>query len=377
MPLYSSTGPIRVLQVVTIMNRAGLETMLMNYYRTIDRSKVQFDFLVHRKEAGAYDDEIRALGGKIYQLPPITLTTLSSYQDLAVAFFKQHPYYKIVHSHLDALSSLPLRAAQSVGVPVRIAHGHNNNFAVDLKFPMRMILKKSIHRYATDYMGCSPEALQFMFGKYGEQGVVLKNAIDTSKFVFNSSTRNTVREQLKLTDEFVVGHVGRFSAQKNHMFLLEVFSQLLKRRPNSILILIGEGQLQEKVEKRAKELHIEGKLLFMKSQNNVNELMQAMDVFVLPSLFEGLGIVLIEAQAAGLSCLTSQGVVSEETRVTELIHYLPLKDGAARWAEAVENMYVERKDRKDMSKEIVSSGFEIKRNAQWLQTYYLNKLASK
>lgn len=325
--------PIRVLQVVTQMHRAGLETMLMNYYRQIDREKVQFDFLVHREGDFEYDDEIRALGGRIYRVPSISPKTFLSYRKALKVFFATHREYRVVHAHLDALSAFCLAAAQMAGVPVRIAHSHNNYFETDAKLPLRIIAKRFIPCYATHFWGCSREALTFMFGKKCK-GMILPNAIDMEKFRFSSEERETLRKELNLTNAFVVGHIGRFSQQKNHGFLLDVFAKILKKRPDAVLIMAGTGPLEEMVRQKAMRMGIFDRMRFLGSREDIARYYSAMDVFLLPSLFEGFGIVLLEAQVSGLWCVSSDNI-TREVDVTERIVHLPLTKTADEWAETV------------------------------------------
>ena len=212
--------PIRILHVVTYMGRGGLETMIMNYYRHIDRSKVQFDFLVHRDFRADYDDEIEALGGRIFRLPRLVPWS-RSYLKALEQFFRKHPEYKIVHVHQDCLSSVILKVAQNCGVPVRIAHSHNSNQDKNLKYPIKLFYKQFIPTYATHLFACGKDAGDWMFGGVSYQ--ILNNAIDTRQYTYDINTRQQMRSRLEINDTtFVVGHVGRFHPQKNHSFLLNV-----------------------------------------------------------------------------------------------------------------------------------------------------------
>ncbi len=353
-------SPKRILQIVTIMDRAGLETMLMNYYRNIDRSRFQFDFLVHNPRKGDYDDEIKALGGRIFVAPSLSLKNLLSYKGWLKKFLAQHPEYTVVHSHLDALSALPLSAAKAAGVKRRYAHGHVNGFDGDLKKPIRMVLKKFIPRLATKLFACSDEAGKFMFGKH--KFAVWPNAIDLDKFKFDSKTRSKIRKQYGLEDSFVVGHIGRFNTQKNHQFLIEVFSELSKVRPEAKLVLVGDGPLKPSIEEKADQLGLSDKVIFTGNISRVDELAQAMDVFVLPSTYEGLGIVAVEAQASGLICLASDRV----SRQIDLIDGNKfIKLDKASWLDAL------------VSFEPLSSQARLKNNQTVTKTDYNIKKAVK
>lgn len=357
---------VRVLHIVTNMDRGGLETMLMNYYRHMDREKIQFDFLEHRRERAAYDDEIESLGGRIFQLP--RLNPLSSdYFHALNAFFAAHPEYRIVHSHLDCMSTYPLRAAKKAKVPVRIAHAHSTNQDRNWKLVFKLISKKLISLYTTDLFACSADAGEWMFGTKDVH--ILPNAIDIERYAFNLLIRNQTKKALGLDDAFVIGHVGRFSAVKNHSFLTDVFAQIKRQEPNSKLLLVGAGSEMQAVQQKVKALGLGADVIFTGVRNDVANLMQAMDVFVFPSLYEGLGIVLIEAQAAGLPCVVSD-VIPREAYLTDLVTAEKLTSSVETWAEKIlEKREVLRTDRRA---EIAAHGFDITTEAVKLQEFYIN-----
>lgn len=356
--------PIRILHIVTYMGRGGLETMLMNYYRSIDRTKVQFDFLTHREFRADYDDEIEALGGRIYRLPNLNPFS-RSYLGALDRFFAEHTEYRIVHSHLDCMSSIPLKAAKKHGVPVRIAHSHSSRQDRDLKYPLKLLFKQGIAGQATQLFACGREAGRWMFGT--DDFHVLNNAIDASRYAYDSQVRRTVRAELGISDDaLVAGHVGRFMAPKNHGFLLRIFAQL---PGNAMLLLVGDGELRAENEQLATELGIRDRVIFAGLRSDVERMLQAMDVFVFPSLYEGLPLSIIEAQAAGLPCLISDKVPIE-CRKTDLVTQLPQDASSAQWAEAVQS--AAKTPRMDTLAQIREAGFDIRANAEWLQNYYLS-----
>lgn len=360
--------PIRVLQVVTNMDRGGLETMLMNYYRHVDRERVQFDFLTHRADQAAYDDEIKALGGRIYRLPRL-IPWSRSYRKELNRFFMQHPEYQIVHVHQDCLSSVILQVAEKCGVPVRIAHSHNANQDKNLKYPIKLFYMRSIPRYATDLMACSQKAGMWMFR--GAPFTVLHNAIDAVAYSFDERKREDVRRCLKIPEEaLVLGHVGRFMPQKNHEFLLDIFAAAAKKEANARLLLVGDGELRSKIEAKAQRLGLSDRVIFTGIRADVPDLMQAMDVFVLPSHFEGLGIVNIEAQAAGLPCFVSAKVVPPEAKVTDLLHYISLDASAKEWATQILDNSIPIGKRRNTTKEIIEAGFDIHTTTEELECFY-------
>ncbi len=359
---------LRVLQVVTKMDRGGLETMLMNYYRNIDRSLVQFDFLLHREEKGAYDDEILSLGGRIYHVPRLNPLNPEYYKALN-RFFKDHRY-DIVHSHLDCTNSFPLRAAKKAGVPNRIVHVHSTKLDFDYKFPVRAVSKLLTPHYATDFFACGEAAGRWAFPH--EQFTVMRNAIEVKKYLPNQNLRQRVRNGFGLSSEFVVGHVGRFDPAKNHGFLLKVFSELKKVEPNAKLLLVGDGERMHSVRDEVFRLGLEQDVILTGVRSDVNELMQAMDVFVMPSLYEGFPVVMVEAQASGLPCLMSDKVPSESALVDGLVASVPLSEGVDTWVDAI--LKTKGIERTDHFEELSDKGFDIKTAANWLTDYYLSKL---
>lgn len=360
--------PKRILHVVTHMNRGGLETMIMNYYRHMDRSKVQFDFLVHREQKADYDDEILALGGKIYRLQPLNPFS-GAYLRSLDSFFAEHKEYGIVHSHLDCMAGIPLKYAKKYGVPVRLAHSHNNSQPKDAKYLLKLLYKRRIAPYATKLFACGTDAGRWMFGT--DDFTVLNNAIDAAACRYDPEVREAVRQELGICENAtVVGHVGRFCTQKNHIFLMDIFASVLRLQPEAVLLLIGVGELRAETEAKAKELGIADSVIFAGLRSDVNRLLQAMDVFMLPSLHEGLPLSAVEAQAAGLLCLISDKVPMECAK-TDLVTQIPLTAHPDQWAEAV--LTAASQPRKDTLEDIRRSGFDVRENARWLQEFYLNQ----
>ncbi len=238
-------GTIRILNLFTIMNRGGAETMVMNYYRKIDRTKVQFDFLVHREQKGAFDDEIKELGGKIYHICPIYPHNFSKYKRMAAQFLDEHPEYHIIHSHISELGYFMLKEAYKRNIPVRICHAHNTYYGWDLKMFVRIYFKLNIRKYVTHMFACSMDAGEWLFGKRNHDRIrVINNAIDTSLFQYKESVRENVRKELGIQGKFVIGNVGRFEKQKNHTFVIDVFKKICKKRDDAVLLLVGGGKIE-------------------------------------------------------------------------------------------------------------------------------------
>ena len=359
---------IRILHVVTYMGRGGLETMIMNYYRHIDRSKVQFDFLVHRDFRADYDDEIEELGGRIFRISRLVPWSRSYLNELA-RFFSEHTEYQIAHVHQDCLSSVILKAAKKCGVPVRIAHSHSSSQDKNLKYLLKLYYKHWIPRYATGLFACGKTAGDWMFD--GVPYRIINNAIDTAKYSYDPARRNSVRKALSIpTDAFVVGHVGRFNTVKNHTFLLDVFAGIKRKKHDAVLLLAGDGDLRSNIEQKAAALGISDSVIFTGVRSDVPDLMQAMDCFVFPSLYEGLPVTLVEAQAAGLPCIVSDGV-PEECKKTDLVRHIPLSVSAAQWAEEI--LKTQNMPRRNTKEEIIQAGYDIEANARWLQNYYIEQ----
>ena len=339
--------------------------MIMNYYRHIDRTKIQFDFLTHRDGKKDYDDEIQKLGGKIYHLPPLNPLDKKGYLKKLDDFFREHPEYKIVHSHLDCMSTYPLRAAKKYGVPVRIAHSHNTSQERNLKYLVKLYSRSLIPKYATDFFACGEEAGKWMFKN--RPFIVMRNAIDAEKFVYNLEVAQQKKEELGIEDKFVLGHIGRFNLQKNHEFLVDIFNEVCKQNENTVLLLIGTGELEEKIHEKVRNLGLNEKVMFLGVREDIPELMQAMDVFVFPSLFEGLPVTLIEAQAAGLPCVVS-GTITKEIDIAENIAFITLEKSTKEWAGKILKDRYLRKNELDTIRE---NKFDIYENVIWLERFYI------
>ncbi len=376
-------GAKRILQVFTIMNRGGAESMIMNYYRNIDRTKVQFDFLVHRKEKAAFDDEIESLGGKIYKFGPINPLFPKKYYEELRDFFREHTEYSVVHSHLNTFSCFPLKIAKEFNIQIRIAHAHiameklalksiltqKESWTDIAKQIIKLQLKKRIHKHTTHHFSCGNKAGEWLFGN-DTSFRTMNNAIDSEKFRYNPVIADSYRKKNQIGNEIVLGHVGRFDSQKNHTFLLQIFEALLKINPNYRLVLIGDGHLRSKLENETKHLSIYDKVKFLGVRTDIPELYQMMDVFVFPSLYEGLPVTLIEAQAAGLKVLASD-TITEEVRLSDLIQFISLKESPALWAKKIVDLDITK--RKDTKYLIVDGDYDIVSNALKAQEFYLQQ----
>ena len=361
---------IRILQVVTHMNRGGLETMLMNYYRHMDRSRVQFDFLTHREYDADYGEEIRQLGGILYHMPVLNPFS-PGYRKTLGDFFDDHPEYKIVHVHQDCLSGVILHVAKEHGVSVRIAHSHNANQQKDLKYPIKLLFRNCIPKYATKLMACGEDAGKWMFR--GVPFEILSNAIPAADLTFNEEQKRIQREKWGIhPHELLVGHVGNFTLQKNHLFLLEIFNEIQKRT-SAKLMLIGKKLQRSDIEAKIQELNLQDKVILTGVRRDVPALLQAMDVFVFPSLHEGLPLTMVEAQASGLPCLISDKVPIE-CKMTEAVQQIALTESPTIWADKV--IEAAKMPRKNTYEEIRAAGYDIVENAKRLQKMYEEMMLS-
>lgn len=377
----SDTRPLRVLHVFDRMDRGGAETWIVNVMRRIDREQFRFDFLVQSDQPGAYDDEIRGLGGEIHhaghpkQLPRF----VRAFRRV----MRSHGPYDIVHSHVHHASGLMLALAAWQGVPKRIAHSHTDSRRLerDASLPRRAYYRSAealINKVATDGLAASRDAAASLFGERWERDPrwrVLYGGIDLEPFT-RPVDCNAVRARLGIpADAYVVGHVGRLEPVKNHAFLVDVFARIHQDVPEARLLLVGDGPLRPEIERKAEDLGIADAVIFAGVQDNIPEILRgAMDVFAFPSLFEGFGLAVVEAQAAGLPCVISDGVPLEVAVEPDLIERCDLATGPEAWAKALVSKYGaqhERRAHPTIGRSIIESPFNIRASCESLQRVYL------
>lgn len=362
--------PVRIAQIIGKWLGGGVESVVMNYYRNIDRNKIQFDFICDDDSTNIPYDEIEKMGGKVILIPPYQ--KVFDYHKSLKKILKDGNY-KIVHSHINTLSVFSLFAAKCAGVPVRIAHSHSTtNKKEKKKNLMKQVLRPFSKLFATDYMCCSELAGRWLFGnkEYDKGNVyLLNNAIDLDKFKYDENIRNIKRKELNIKDDtIVIGHVGRFVEQKNHRFLIDIFNEVYKKNNNSILLLAGQGPLMDEMKEKVSNLGLDNCVMFLGQRNDINELYQAMDVFCLPSLYEGLPVVGVEAQATGLLCVLSSDM-TKETKVLESTEFVSLDKSTDEWADIIIDDFNEHK-RVDTNLEISNNGFNIKKEVNKLENKY-------
>lgn len=362
--------PIRVLQVVGRMGPCGLETLIMNWYRKMDRQKVQFDFLVHHEAVDFYEEEIANLGGKIYRSSVMDDKNFIRYRRFLKNFFREHPEYRIVHGHHMGLGVFYFKAAKKAGVPVRIAHSHNSSYSKTLRGWAKNLLTKKHGKYANYHFACSTIAGDYVFGRHGDYEVI-NNGIDTEIFRFRQEIRDRMRQELGVENKKVIIHVGRFYDQKNHVFLIDIFRAFYDRHKDAVLLLVGEGPLEESIRKKVMELGLEAAVQFLGVRDDVQNLLCAADLFVLPSLYEGLSIVTIEAQAMGLPEVMTDNV-PEEARLTDCLIRRSLSDSVSEWARSMEELLaIAPRTREEAWKIVKDKGFDSDMVAQEIQQFYL------
>lgn len=356
------------------MDRGGAETMIMNLYRQIDRSKIQFDFLVHTDSNCDYDYEIRELGGRIFRIQPYRLYNYCSYRREFRKFLQEHKEYKIIHGHIGSCASVYLREARRQK-RYTIAHSHSVHSCYNVEDIIFKILTFD-HRWLADfYFGCSKKAGIDRYGKRiveSKRFIVLNNGIDAKKYRFTQEKQAEKKKELNLEKHIVFGHVGRFVPVKNHDFLLDVFEQIAICEPKAALVLAGRGELEEKMKEKVRKLGLEENVHFLGVRDDIPELMIMMDGFIFPSHSEGLGIAAVEAQAAGLPCLLSEQI-PDEAVISKDVKKLPFSIGASTWAKEMLRMY-SATERKDTFEEIRKAGYDIGESAVQLMDVYRNAL---
>lgn len=366
---------LRVLQVIGAMDRGGAETLIMNLYRKIDRNQVQFDFLVNEGRECDYDKEIAALGGRIFRIPRYRIFNEFAYKKACKQFFCDHAY-SIVHGHIGLPASIYLKEASCSGA-FTIAHSHSQYFPLTPEEIVFRICSHRVRGVADYYLGCSEEAGKDRFGSEivgGNSFHVLNNGVDAIAFQFNITARQQIRAELQLEDDApVFGHVGRLTGVKNHKFLFEVFRLIKKQIPGARLLLLGRGELEDQLRSEAKELGFEESVSFLGVRSDVSSLLSAMDVFIFPSLSEGLPCAVVEAQASGLPVILSTGV-PPAAEILSSTKRVDLSFGPSYWADLAVSMYKDSDsiDRRSATHTLADRGFDIAESARWIQSFYLN-----
>lgn len=326
----------RLLCIIGGMNAGGAETFLMKIYRSIDKTNYQLDFAVSTKEKGFYDEEINKFGGKIYHIAPKSSNPFSNFSAIKSIVKKNH-YRSVLRISQHSLSALELLAAKFGGAKIRGFRSSNSDTVSGTK-KARLLHKLFLFmpkHFANVKIAPSSEAAKFMFGKNSlkkKNVYILKNGIDFSQYCYNEKERRRIRDELKLNDCFVVGHIGRFNQQKNHPFLIEIFSEIKKIEKTAKLLLVGMGEKEKEIKSIVKSKGLSDSVIFCGVRSDIPSILNAIDVFVFPSLYEGMPNTVIEAQACGIPCLISD-TITKEVKFSNLLSFLPLTLSAKTWAE--------------------------------------------
>lgn len=364
-------GKIKVAQIIGAAFDGGVESCIMNYYTHIDRDKVQFDFFVENTSKLIDKEKIEELGGNVVLIP--SYKSIFKYIKTLKKLFKEGNY-DIVHSNMNALSVFTLYAAKKAGVKVRIAHSHSTSNKKEWKRNIiKNLLRPFSKKYATHYFACSELAGRWLFGdKTYDAGKVtlINNAIDLDKFAFDEKARTEKRAELGLEDKFVVGNIGRLVTQKNQTFLLDIFYEYQKKNPNSALLILGTGPLLNELTEKTHKLNLQDKVIFAGVHKDPEKYYSAMDVFLLPSLYEGLPVVGVEAQINGLPCFFSTEM-TKEAKILDSTCYLGLNIGAESWGQEVEKIFVPNTERKNAYKQFEGSIYDIRSETKKLTNKYV------
>lgn len=367
----------KILVFGMTQNPGGIESVIMNFYRNINRDKIQFDFLCNCKEI-AYENEIMELGGKIYKITPKSEGYFQYKKELKSFFEQNASKYDGFWMNTCNLNNIDyLKYAKKYKISKRIIHAHNSkSMAVSFKQVIKNTLlhnfnKLFIKRYATDFYSCSNEASKYFYNKriiVSNNYVLINNAIDTSNFLYNETISKEYKQILNLNERIIIGNIGRLTFQKNQEFVIDIFEKLHKKDERYVLLLIGQGEDEDKLKEKVKKLNLENYVYFLGVRNDVNNLLQAIDIFLFPSVFEGLPVTLIEAEASGTEIITSVEAFPNNTILTNNLIKLSLKEDIDKWVDEILKIKVNNIDRNKKSKDNIEflqrKGFDIKQEAK-------------
>ncbi|MGG2937776.1 glycosyltransferase family 1 protein [Bacillus pacificus] len=375
-------GKQRVLHIVSAMNRGGAETLLMSIYRKIDRDRVQFDFVSHRSEECDFDGEIKEMGGKIFHISSLGQKGPWKYIKQLVKIMSQDQYVA-VHVHTDYQGGVVALAAKIAGIKKRICHSHSNNWLMGsgVKAKVTLQVLKLIIKYAaTDYCACSTEAATFLFGNRAvkkNRVYLLKNGIDVDQFSdWNMEAAYHLKRELQIPDKSkIIGHIGNFSESKNHFFILRILERLLQKDKNFVAVLVGDGPLRNAIELKAREMGIANHIWFLGVRSDIPRILQIFDVLLFPSLFEGFGIVTLEAQCSGVSCVVSDNVPQEVDMGANLVTFIHLEEELNVWLEEIcKSLLKEKPEKSLIANHISNLGYDINSNIlNWLSLYGIHE----
>lgn len=368
---------IRVLHILDSMGMGGIQSFVLNLYRAVDRSKIQFDFLLHREFHNQNEAEIRRLGGNIYFVPT-RREGVNKNKKALKSFFLEHQEYSAVHIHISSLTYIePLKAAAYAKIPVRIVHSHSSQAPKNNRLHriLHEMNKHRIHKYATHFCACSDKAAEWFYGgtKLLERAIFIPNGIQCDAYTFNPNVRMKHKKEFGLEDKLVIGHVGRFHYPKNHEFLIEIFKAYTKIRDNAVLVLVGDGENRVNIQQMVEAYGLSEKVVFLGNRNDVQNLLQMFDIFLLPSRYEGFPVTLVEAEAASLPAVVSDSV-THTVNITGRIRFCSLNDAPEIWASQIDDLICDDRDQEDNLK-VREAGYDICDIVNKLLTIYSNVLS--
>lgn len=357
--------PIKILHIVGIMNRGGIETFLMNVLRRVDHHQYRFYFLITREEEGDYDNEIKSLGGKLIHVKHISKIGYFRYRKEIMDRIREHDF-DVVHCHMNALSGFYLPIAKACHIPIRIAHCHSTKNSLQdnglLKMVIKNYLRISIRKSATHFLACGIKAGKWLFGEEiaKKKLILIWNGINAKAFSYDEEKNLSIRDALQLnTSDFIVGHVGRMNYPKNQVFIIDIFNELLKKMPHSKLVIVGEGPLREEIEARIIKYSLEKQVYLLGLRNDVSKLMSMFDVLLMPSHYEGFPVTALEAQAASLPCVLSSNISDEVAIVDGLVEFVSLKAPLEEWVQALMDAFSLRRKDIDGASDLIQKGYDI------------------
>lgn len=357
--------PMRVLQMIASLDFGGSQSMIINLYKAIDRSRVQFDFIVDHPDLLGLAPVVEELGAKIIFMPTFKGSNIAEVKKAWNDLFRNHPEYKIIHSHSRSYASIYLPIARKYGLKT-IIHSHNTSNGSGLKAKIKDLMQYPL-RYSSDYfMACSKDAGKWLFGEKiakSDKCFVLNNAIDAKSFILDEETRNAYRKEFGVEDKKVYIQVGAFRDQKNYFFTIDLFKEFHENHPDAYLFIVGNGPQRQEIIDKLSELGMNGYVKVLLDRTDVNKLLMMADFYLMPSIFEGLSVAAIEAQSSGLPCLLSDRV-SEDVKVSEVVRFLPLDKNI--WLEEMSKP----SQRINTYDDIAGAGFDISETANWLMNFY-------
>lgn len=370
---------LKVLQVVGQLTLGGQEMMVINFYRHINKEKLDFDFLVYGDKIGELEDEAKKIGGRVIHTPSLKDVGYFKFVKNIKREISENGPYEAIHCHTSFNSGLIIKIAKEMNIPVRITHSHTTKPGKNITYLFRQyskLMRRLILKNSTHLLACGDEAGEYLYGEeeFKRYGKVLKNGIDLRKCWFNNDIRSKYREEFNINSKLVIGHVGRLSIEKNHKFLLEIFKSIHKLDNTAILVIVGDGQLKYELKKLVKEYGLDNNVIFTGKRRDICEIMQMMDIFIFPSIYEGLPVSIVEAQASGLPCIVSSNV-TEQIKLTDLVEFISLDKSPEEWAEVVINR--EYSERREFSKGMIKSGYDIKTICEELEKIYCEELLNE